>query len=156
MTDALVGAVVGAAIAVVGGFFASVYLQQREATQHARRTRDELIAAIRLVRYELSWNATAAKELISDNLEILPLQMRDANYRSVQLTLIRHLPQAHRELLAKAYESMPLAVTNLAALQRRGGGTAVEIGPINRIGDLMAQANQALAGYLTDGLKVEL
>ncbi len=86
---------------------------------------------------------------------LLPIEVRDRNYREVQFIFARELPAALREQAARAYETMFIATANLAAMRERGGGTSDEVKTVQRIGEQMGQANQALHEYLTTILKAE-
>lgn len=156
MSEAFWQTVLGGALSVLGGFAGTWFIRWRDGVRDARRRRDELIAAIRVVRYELSSNAAGIASLIS-NLSgmLLPIDVHDRNYREVQFVLARELPAALREQLARAYETMFIATKNLDAMRKRGGGSVEEVKAVQRIGDQMGAANQALHEYLTKTLKTD-
>lgn len=152
MSEAFWQTVLGGALSVLGGFVGTWFIRWRDGVRDARRRRDKLIAAIRVVRYELSSNAAGIASLISNiSGMLLPIDVRDRNYREVQFVLARELPQTLREQVARAYETMFVATANLDAMRKRGGASVEEVKAVRRIGDQMSAANE----YLTKTLKTE-
>jgi len=124
-----------------------------EVRRDATKRREELIAAIRIVRYELAANSAAIDLGIKAQQQKLPFDLTDQNYRSVQLLLSRDLDQGHRLLLYQAYATMPMAQMNLK-LQEIRVITPDEAKVLTSTRSQCDTANENLWGLLVNTFRV--
>ena len=131
-------------------------IRWRASARAEGQRRDELIGAIRTVRYELSSNVVAIANVVSHTSGcFLPIELRDRRYREAQFILARNLPSEVREQVARSHETMFIATTNVAGIRAKGSAVKSEIDAIARIGDEVAKANSLLHDHLTKALKAE-
>ena len=117
--------------------------------------RDDLIAAIRIVRFELARNGAYLNAAVITDVPGTP-ELTESNYRSVQALLERNLPAKLRTELALAYIVLPVATQNLAAYNRSSGDRNPSIiEGVRKIENRVKAVSVELLNYLQDSLKAE-
>jgi len=126
---AVLGALAGGLLAVVGGYLATRHIRRL----HLRRANDQAIrdyrAAVVIVHDELYTNRTVANNLAQgDHFVTDPssIGLSDAAYLSVALALVSRLPEDTRNAVANAYADIHARDTLFDPMQFQaiGGGTA--------------------------------
>ena len=119
---AVLGALSGGALAILGAYLANRYLADREAANAKTEEKQDLAAALRLVRYELAALCASIDSLLKYKLFELPTPVTDAGFRSVQLTIARHhepeyMNSHDRASLVNAYELLAFVTRDVKLLQ---------------------------------------
>jgi len=94
---AVVGAIVGGILTVVGGFLGVLWVRKRDEADADKR----FVAAVTIVLDELGVNEINIKHLVGQSVG--QLEVYDSAYRSVELILANRLPTDDRRLVAEAY-----------------------------------------------------
>jgi hypothetical protein len=143
----------GGGLTVVGGFLGTAYLRWRDIRRENREVRDQLIAAIRIVRHELTRNGSYLHSVIV--MQAPPtIDLTESNYRSVQLVLARHLPGTVRSAVAFSYTVLPTANDAFEVMRSTAGATS-PLEALKKIQEYIEMANQLLFDHLTKELKAE-
>lgn len=143
------------ALTLTGGVIGAAIIWGLQVWREHRRGKNELIGAIRIVRYELTMNAVLLSSFTTGG-PLPTLGPSDASYRSVELTLARHLPLPLRHQVAEAYAQLPIALHNIGSVRDRGYQGTDALQPIAMVGEVMSKAGFALGDHLTKKLKTEL
>jgi hypothetical protein len=119
---AVLGALSGGALAILGAYLANRYLADREADNAKKEEKQDLAGALRLVRYELAALCASIDSLLKYKLFELPTAVTDAGFRSVQLTIARHhepeyMNSQDRAHLVNAYELLAFVTRDVKLLQ---------------------------------------
>jgi hypothetical protein len=161
LMDGLIGALLGGLLTVVGGFLATMWqAKQEEARSRLVREREEdeqadaLVAAIRIVRYELAADAASLASFLK--YARLPRPLTDASFRSVQLVIARRLNPELRLEVVKAFNMLPIGMDAAMELSQ----VAMDKWPheqreaIELVVKDLDDAGLALRKHLIDDLKV--
>jgi hypothetical protein len=150
----LIGAIVGGILAIVGGYLAAWYTINQEKKTRQQDQLDDIAAAVRVVRYELAANTATLDSYLQFGGQLVHA-LDDEQFRRVLLTLARHLPELLRVQVVHAYKMLPSATGNIAFL---GAGKSSNAGKakavITSVRDDLAAAGEALRLYLVNDLKV--
>src|SRR5690242_11232665 len=103
MSDAIVGAVIGAAIASIFGLLGAILLRWLDILRDRDRARSEYQAALRLVSDELEGNIQTARLIVKEGAKVPPA-FGHTTYHDMQMILALHLGSGDRLKVAKAYE----------------------------------------------------
>jgi hypothetical protein len=144
-----------AALTLTGGVIGAGIIWGLQVWREHRRENNALIGAIRIVRYELTMNATLLSGFTTGG-PLAAVGPSDASYRSVELTLARSLPLALRLQVAGAYMQLPVALHNIGSVRDRGYKGTDALTPIAMVADEMSKANRALGEHLTTQLRTDL
>ena len=166
MTNELLATLLGGTLTLAGGFFGWIGQQAYETMRRRRQARSDLIAAIRLVRYELTTNITFLDGLMHPSApRIRFAELLDTNYRSVQSVFVLGLPDALRTDLANLYSvDIPYTARIVRHYEEicfdpstpsptRTSVTRDTFLELQRAVAEMKTANQKLLDYLQSGLK---
>ena len=155
LLGAIIGALIGGTLTVVGGYLAASYTLGQEKKSKQQDALEDLAAATRVVRYELATNATTIDGWLQRGQGKLTHDLVDTQFKSVQLLMARRLPQKLRIQLVHAYTMLPFATGNIAFLE---SGTSSDPqkakGVIASVRDDQSNACEALRLYLVNDLKV--
>ena len=163
MTDQMQSTLLGAALAVAGGFVGAILDRLYTAYREKVRTRRDLIAAIRLACHEMATLSALIRETFrSSSPPALPLS--DPTYRSVQLALAHGLPDELRKEVFAAYGLLPFANARLDEFRSSATPstpvatmTAVRqnvFRDLQMVEESISKANQHLLDHLSGTMKV--
>jgi len=154
--DTFIGAVVGGIFAIVGGYLAARYTINEERKAKAHDDLEDFVAAVRVVRYELAANTATLDSYLQLGGQLVN-EMDDSQFRAVQLTIARRLPEHLRVQLVHAYGMLPFATGNI---QNIAAGTASNPAAakavVQSVRDDLAATGLALAQYLANDLHVAM
>lgn len=150
----LVGAVVGGILAIVGGFLAARYTTEHEKKAKQQDQFEDFVAAVRVVRYELAANTATLDSYLQFGGQLVH-ELEDSQFRAVQLVIARRLPEALRVQLIHAYNMLAFATGNVQFIaSAKSANPAKAKAVVQSVRDDLANANDALAAYLANDLKV--
>jgi hypothetical protein len=154
--DALVGAIVGGLLAIIGGYLAARYTVRQEKKNKDVDQAEDFAAAVRVVRYELAANTATLDSYLEFGGKLVH-DLEDEQFRTVQLVIARRLPENLRVQLIHAYNMIPFAVGNIEALAAgTSSDTAKARKVIEDVRAELAAMGVALADYLANTLKVPM
>ena len=154
LMDGLIGAVLGGLLTVIGGFLATRWQAKQEEGRAQQQREDELIAAIRIVRYELAADAASLASFLK--YAQLPQALTDTSFRSVQLVIARRLNPKLRVEVVNAFNMLQIGVDAATNL----GRIAIDDWPheqretIESVVKDLDRAGLALRNHLVNDLKV--
>lgn len=152
--DALVGAIVGGVLAIVGGVLAAWYTTKREKDAKEADAFEDYVAAVRVVRWELASNTATLDTYLQFGGQLVH-DLDDSQFRAVQLALARRLPDKLRVLVVHAYHMIPFATGNIQFIASNASSNATQAQQvIQGVRDDLASAGNALATYMSHDLKV--
>ena len=152
--DALIGAIIGGLLTIVGGYLAAAYTLGREKKNREQDQLEDFAAAIRIVRYELATDATSIDVYLKAGGQLVH-ELGDSQFRSVQIVLARRLPLELRLEVVHAYSMLPFATGNVAFI---ASGTSSDPKKAREVIESvmkdLTDAGEGLRLYLVNVLKV--
>ncbi len=150
----LVGAVVGGILAIVGGYLAARYTTEQEKKAKQQDQFEDFVAAVRVVRYELAANTATHDSYLQFGGQLVH-ELDDSQFRAVQLVIARRLPEALRVQLIHGYGMLPFATGNVQFIaSAKSANTVKAKSVIKSVRDDLANVSVALAQYLANELNV--